>query len=86
MIDERERSRMLKAHSIGPKMIAYLDEIGIKRLEDLVGQEAETLAMRIDIALGRKHMNSLGIQALSNLIELAERECGVPKPGSAPHS
>jgi hypothetical protein len=30
--------------------------------------------MRIDIALGRKHMNRLGVEALRNLVELAERE------------
>jgi hypothetical protein len=30
--------------------------------------------MRIDIALGRKHMNRLGVAALENLIALAERE------------
>ena len=29
--------------------------------------------MRIDIALGRKHFNRLGIAALRNLIELARR-------------
>jgi hypothetical protein len=76
MIEESERARMLKAYSIGPKMIAYLEEIGITRLEDLVGAEAEVIAMRIDIALGRKHMNRLGVEALRNLIDLANRESG----------
>ena len=51
---------MLRAYSIGPTMIAYLEEIGITRLEDLVGADAEEIAMRIDIALGRKHLNRLG--------------------------
>jgi hypothetical protein len=32
--------------------------------------------MRIDIALGRRHMNRLGVEALSNLIALADREAG----------
>jgi hypothetical protein len=41
MIDENERARMLKAYSIGPRMIAYLEEAGITRLEDLAGAEAE---------------------------------------------
>jgi hypothetical protein len=81
MIEARERERMLRAHSIGPKMIAYLDEIGIKRLDDLVGADPEAIAMRIDIALGHKHINRLGVAALRNLIELAERECGQNERG-----
>ena len=74
MISDAERHKMLNAHSIGPRMIAYLDEIGIERLADLRGADPHEIAMRIDIALGRKHMNRLGIDALANLIELANRE------------
>lgn len=74
MISEVERHKMLNAHSIGPRMIAYLDEIGIERLADLTGADPREFAMRIDIALGRKHMNRLGIEALTNLIALADRE------------
>jgi hypothetical protein len=81
MIGARERERMLRAYSIGPKMIAYLDEIGITRLDDLVGADPLVIAMRIDIALG-KHLNRLGIAALKNLIELAEEECGGNKRGA----
>ncbi len=78
MIEPDERERMLRAHSIGPRMIAYIEEIGIERLEDLVGADAEEIAMRINIALGRKHLNSLGVEALCNLIELANASAGVP--------
>jgi nucleotidyltransferase/DNA polymerase involved in DNA repair len=74
MIERVERDRMLKAHSIGPRMIAYLEEIGIERLSDLKGADPHEIAMRIDIALGRRHMNRLGVAALRNLIELAERK------------
>jgi hypothetical protein len=74
MIDKAEREKMLKAYSIGPRMISYLEEIGIERLADLRGADPLELAMRIDIALGRKHMNRLGVEALRNLVELAERE------------
>ena len=74
MISPSEREKMLRAHSIGPRMIVYLEEIGIERLSDLNGADAELLAMRIDIALGRKHMNKHGVQALRNLIALAEQE------------
>jgi hypothetical protein len=80
MIEARERERMLRAYSIGPKMIAYLEEIGITRLEDMVGADPELIAMRIDIALG-KRLNRFGIEALKNLIELADNECGETKRG-----
>lgn len=76
MIDEAERKEMLRAHSIGPKMIAWLEEIGIERLADLKGADADEIAMRIDIALGRRHLNRLGVEALKNLIALAEAQPG----------
>ena len=75
MIEPAERARMLKAYSIGPRMIGWLEEIGIERLEDLAGADAEEIAMRIDTALVRdRRLNRLGIAALRNLIELANRE------------
>ncbi|WP_442581895.1 hypothetical protein ACSBOB_07925 [Mesorhizobium sp. ASY16-5R] len=74
MIDPGERAKMLKAYSIGPRMIAYLERIGIERLADLKGADPNLVAMRIDVALERRHMNRLGIAALANLIELADRE------------
>lgn len=67
---------MLKAYSVGPMTIRYLEEIGIERLSDLIGANAVELAFRIDIALGHKHINKFGIEALANLIALAEAECG----------
>jgi len=64
---------MLKAHSIGPKMIDYLEAIGISNLSELKGADAGELAMRIDIHVGRRHINRQGVAALQNLIDLAER-------------
>ena len=52
MIEEHERRRMLRAYSIGPRMIAYLEEIGVERLDDLVDADPHEIAMRIEIALG----------------------------------
>ena len=71
MISDDERKSMLRAHSIGPKIISYLQDIGITRLDDLKGADPIEIVMRIDISVGRKHMNSLGVAALRNLIELA---------------
>jgi hypothetical protein len=74
VIEVNERRKMLRAHSIGLAMVSYLEEIGIERLSDLKGADAGVIAMRIDIALGRKHMNRLGIAALENLSALAGEE------------
>ncbi|WP_265517554.1 hypothetical protein [Nitratireductor luteus] len=67
---------MLRAHSTGPKMVTYLEEIGIERQSDLRGHDAGIIAMRIDIALGCKHMNSMGLAPIGNVIALAEEEEG----------
>lgn len=45
----------------------------VEKLSDLRGADPHELAMRIDIALGRRHMNRQGLAALANLIELAEK-------------
>ncbi|MGE6782414.1 hypothetical protein ACQKGL_07820 [Ensifer adhaerens] len=74
-IEDSERQRMMQAKSIGPRMVGYLQEIGIERLEDLTAANAEDLAFRINATLGRRHINSVGIRALENLIAHA-RTCG----------
>lgn len=76
MISEDERKSMLRAHSIGPTMIRYLEEIGIERLAELRGADPQEIAMRMNIALGRRHINSMGVAALRNLIALADSEVG----------
>ena len=67
-----ERRKMLQAVSIGPKMIGYLEEAGIEKLADLRGMDAHVLALAINAALGRRHINANGVRALENLIKLAE--------------
>ena len=76
MISEDERKSMLRAYSIGPTMIRYLEEIGIERLAELRGADPQEIAMRMNIALGRRHINSMGVAALRNLIALADSEAG----------
>ena len=66
---------MMRAYSIGPRMIHYLEQAGIERLEDLVGADPGEIVMRIDIASGRRPLNRFGREAVHNLIELANREC-----------
>ncbi|MEZ5791924.1 MAG: hypothetical protein R3D34_14465 [Nitratireductor sp.] len=71
-ISESEKRKMLMAHSIGPKMVAYLERIGIERLEDVRDADPKDLAFRIDMELGAKRMNALGVAALANLVALAK--------------
>ena len=75
MIEEGERRRMMWAYSVGPRMVHWLEEIGIERLEDLAAADVGEIAMRIDIVLGNRRLNRFGIEALANLIEMADREC-----------
>lgn len=79
MIGEQERRKMLRAHSIGPRMIAYFEQIGIEKLADFVGADAEEVAKRINAALRRKHLNRLGVDAIRNVIALAEAEARPPR-------
>lgn len=74
MIPSGERAKMLAADSIGERMVDYLERIGIRRLADLRGADPADLAFRINMELGRNHINATGITALANLIALAGRE------------
>ncbi|MDI7864267.1 hypothetical protein MRS76_20215 [Rhizobiaceae bacterium n13] len=73
IVDE-ERRKMLSAHSIGPRMIGYLEIIGIERLADLKGQNAGEIGFRINAALGRDHITCQGLRALKSLIDHAEQQ------------
>ncbi|HSO48350.1 MAG TPA: hypothetical protein VLQ68_10510 [Rhizobiaceae bacterium] len=64
--------RMMRAHSIGPKMISFLERIGIERLDDLRGANAHEIAMRINVELGYRHINAQGVRALENLVSMAD--------------
>ena len=70
---ESEKARLMCAPSIGPRMVAHLESIGIERLEDLAGADPHDLALRINAELGRRHINATGVRALTNAVALAER-------------
>ncbi len=75
-ISAAERARMMQAYSIGPKMVAMLERIGIETLDELASADARELAMRIDVAIGGRRLNAMGVRALENLIEHARRSRG----------
>lgn len=49
-----------------------MERASTEKLSDLRGADADEIAMRINIALGRRHLNRLGAAALENLIALAD--------------
>lgn len=73
-IDAAERRKMLSARSFGPRMLVYLDEIGIRRLSDLKGASIDEIVMRIDIVPGGRRLNKFGVGAVRNVIALANAE------------
>lgn len=68
-----ERQVLLMAHSIGPKMVEYIELAGVSTLEDLARADARDLALEINARLGRPHINAMGIAALENAIAVARR-------------
>ncbi|MGB7431948.1 MAG: hypothetical protein WA921_05715 [Ahrensia sp.] len=66
-----ERKKIARAHSIGPKMIQWIEAAGYKRLDEFRGQNTNDVAFRIEIETGIK-MNGNAIKALQNLIDHAE--------------
>lgn len=63
-----------RAHSIGPKMVRLLALIDVTNFDQLRGADEKELALRINIELGGKHINAMGVRALKNLIELAKMQ------------
>jgi len=68
---ENERQKILSVFSNGKKMLCYYEAIGMNRLSDFRGGDANEIAMRINIYLGGNHMNKLGVQAIQNVIDIA---------------
>ena len=72
---EAERQKMLAAFSIGPKMVALIEQAGIHHLDELENCHALDIAFKIEAETGTR-LNKLGVDALANLIELANEQGG----------
>ena len=72
-ISDTERAKMLKAHSIGPKMVSYLEQSGIRHLHELADRKAADVLFQIEVETGVK-LNVMGERALENLINLARQK------------
>lgn len=74
-----DRTIVLSAVSMGPKMVGYLEAAGVNTLAELAGREAGELALAINVALGKRRINSLGVAALANAVTLARQTIHIPK-------
>jgi hypothetical protein len=71
-IGAQDRALMEAVPLMGPRMVDYLELIGIERFADLAGADAHELRLRINARLGRPHINAMGVRALANLIDAAK--------------
>ena len=75
MITESERQRMLAVPLCGPRVVQRLESIGVTKLSDLRGRDAQDLMHEINIEAGRRIWRSpTAIIALENLIDVAQRQ------------
>jgi len=55
-------------------MVRLLALIDVTEFDQLYDADAQELALRINVELGGKHLNAMGVRALENLIELAKAQ------------
>ena len=68
---DSEKRELLAVPLFGPRMIEYLELLGISTLDELAEQSAEELQARINEKLGFRHINRMGVRALENAITYA---------------
>ena len=82
MIDKRERAKMRAVWLCGERVIARLESIGTRRLADLAGGDPWDLMHQINLQAGHPIWRApMGVLALQNLIDAAEREASPPASG-----
>ena len=64
---------MLQAHSIGPRMVALLEQAGFQSLAEIRDEDAHSVLLRIHVETGTR-LNAMGLRALENLIAHAQKE------------
>ena len=75
MIDVAERTTMQSVPLCGPKVVARLEAIGVRRLSDLRGQDPFDLMERVNLAAGNPIWRPpIATRALANLIAAVEHQ------------
>ena len=70
--DDPDARRRIEAVPLcGPKTADYLELIGIETFAELAAADARDLRLRVNAALGRPHINAMGVRAFENLIAAA---------------
>lgn len=72
MIDSKERKLISNAHSIGPKVVSWLEQAGYEKLADFVDETPENVGFRVEIATGIGR-NKNAFSAYANLIAYAKQ-------------
>lgn len=66
-MEHREHRRLSQVRSIGPRMIAWLEAAGYRRLEDFREETPASISFRVEAATGVR-LNRNANRALENLI------------------
>ncbi len=74
MIAERVRRKMLAVPMCGPRVVARLEALGIRRLTDLRARDPWELLHEVNLQAGRVVWRGpLAVVALQNLVDAARR-------------
>jgi hypothetical protein len=70
-LSPEDRARIEAVRLSGPKTADYLEMIGIASFDALADADARQLRLAVNAALGRPHINAMGIRAFQNIIDAA---------------
>ena len=70
-LSQADKAKILAVHHVGPKMVEYLELIGIQNVADLADYQAAELRFMINAELGHNHINALGERMLDDIIKIA---------------
>ena len=70
-LDPDSRRRIEAVPLCGPRTADHLDLIGIETFAELGDADPRDLRLRINAALGKPHINAMGVRALGNLVAAA---------------
>ncbi|MEP3278840.1 MAG: hypothetical protein ABJN26_19735 [Stappiaceae bacterium] len=71
MIAKNERKKMMQSYAIGPKMVDYLNQIGINKRTKLAKADPREISERIHQVIGDPNISEKQVESLGTLIDLA---------------
>lgn len=73
MIAKHERKKMMQTYAVGPKMMDYLNQIGINKRTKLAKADPREISERIHKVMGDPYTSEKQVESLGTLIDLAIR-------------